>query len=215
MSTRFYFPRLTAPGATPAGFIGAWNNTALAVQNALLTAKEADAVLSASPLSTSSGQVRCAGQFTGPPLAAQTISGTVKAQFQTRKLSGAGSLTPRLLIAVVSNDGTVVRGTLLALGDYGPGTLYAASLTNRTIADGDALSALAVQAGDRLVIEIGSGASGASANAVFSIGASDAVGDLPEDETETGSLVPWIEFSADLAFPTANGAPNLLLLGVG
>ena len=87
-------------------------------------------------------------------------------------------------------------------------------ITNRVIADGDSVSAVVVQAGDRLVVEIGANDVNAG-NLQFRYGAPTG-SDLPEDETTTTDLTPWIEFSGTIGFQAAAaGAPNMLLLGVG
>jgi hypothetical protein len=108
-------------------------------------------------------------------------------------------------LKVVSNDGQTLRGTLLTLGSHGNQNLYVTPPTdpqNRLIADGDALTPVAVQLGDRLVLELGTEPSDEPLLSDFVcmyVGDSHA-GDLALDETSTADLDPWIQFSNDILF---------------
>lgn len=215
MATRLYLSNQAA-AISPA--FGGWSVTADAVRKALLSAKDAGDSNSTVPLVGPAGASALAVQFIGEPLSAQTISGTIKGQARFRNsLDNSGdNASTRLLIRVVSNDGSVVRGTLLSLGAYGPGSVLSSAFTNRILADGDALSSVDAQDGDRLVVEVGVG--GPSDDDLFvSIGAPLGTNDLPEDETTTTALVPWVEFSGNLVFQSDAGSSvsNLPLLGVG
>ena len=211
MATRFYLSRDQSAAVSPA--FGAWDVTTNALRRALLTAAAGGEALSnRSQLLSNNGLWF---QFVSDGLAAQTVSGTIKIQSRCRDIDTSGDVTTRLLAKVVSEDGGTLRGTLLALGNYGPATFVSASARNKTIADGDALSAVVAQAGDRLVIELGFN-NPSSDETTMSYGAPLATSDLPENETETGALLPWIELSANLVFAGGvNNAKNLLLLGVG
>lgn len=210
MPTRLYLERSAVAAVSPD--FGAWDRTTDATRRQLLASKTG-ASLSLLPAFTTVLGTVLRSQFVSEPLEAQTISGTVKS-YCVVALDIGLALTSRLLVKVVSGDGTVLRGTLLALDNYG-GAAFSSSSQNRIFADGDALSAVNVQAGDRLVVEIGAG--GVAGDEVFfQLGAPSGGTDLPEDETTT-SGVPWIEFSGTISFEggAAVTAPNLLLLGVG
>lgn len=213
MATRLYFHSTTVPGVSP-DFTADWEDISSALRRVLLSDKEVgDALANANSAGAGMALIR---QFVSSPIDAQTIDGTVKLYAMAREPSAIGDVTGRLTIKVVSGDGSTVRGTLLAFGDHSPGSFFHSSLRNKVFADGDALSAVVAQAGDRLVVEIG--ASNPSEGTIgFSFGAPSGTSDLPENETETGSLVPWIEFSDDIAFqPLASGVPGgMTLLGVG
>lgn len=144
-------------------------------------------------------------QFVSKPLTAQTISGTIKGQMQVAQ-SFADQHFDQVIasLRVVSNDGTVVRGTLLPLAAYGTTNNFNAGIPqNRFIFDGDTLSSLAILTGDRLVLEVGFRAITLPPDFgefVVMMCGDDAGADLPEDETTTTELNPWIELSQTLTF---------------
>jgi hypothetical protein len=143
-------------------------------------------------------------QYIFGPLAAQTISGTVKGQLIGLESNAAADGTPAIGIRVIAPDASTVRGTALAVtartldanNEY-PTTTAA----NRTLAASAALSSVSVTAGDYLVIEIGWRENSASANRSVTQTFGDVNGatDLPEDQTTTGTTSdPWIEFSGNI-----------------
>lgn len=211
MPTRLYLSRLTSAPVSPA-FAG-WEVNDSSTRLKLLAAKDAAESVGAIGFSSGATNGVCA-QFVSDGLQAQTINGTLKAYARCRDIDLGGVAFTNLYAAVVSADGSAVRGVLLALGSHGSGLPFA-GITNRAFADGDALSAVNAQAGDRLVVELG--ASDANGGLLqIRIGA-PLGSDLPEDETTITDLVPWVEFSGSIGFQSAsaNGAPNILLLGVG
>lgn len=149
-------------------------------------------------------------QGVSDPLAAQTITGTVKGQFRCQEnFAGNIDAEPQLKLYVVSNDGSSVRGVLL---DFDGATTpdaheYATALTNRSFPRGGvaAVSSVVCQAGDRIVSEVGSrktAVASASRTATLDFGDAGA-SDLPEDESTTTQLNPWLEFSQTLVFQSA------------
>jgi hypothetical protein len=140
-------------------------------------------------------------QYVSDSLPAQTISGNVKAQFQGLEAHANNNLFLCLKIFVVNQAGTVVTGTLLAITRTAVGE-YGTALINQTFPS-TALSSLAINENDRLVVEVGlAGNSGPASGGVqghngsLRWGCSAAGGDLPENNTDTGTtLRPWIEFS--------------------
>lgn len=200
MATRLYLATTNNSGITPA-FDGGWDTAAQAVRRDLYRAK--------SPLQSiavSSGADVDAGnaleiQFISPPLAAQTITGTVKAYFQPLDDRDVGDFLSYISIRVVSGDGGTVRGTLLSLGTYGGGSNYysGSTHTSRAIADGDSLGSVAASDGDRIIVEIGHQSDNSGGDpAYFRNGCPNSTSDLPENETQTTTGVPWIEFSQTL-----------------
>ena len=149
------------------------------------------------------------GQFISPPLQAQTISGTFKGQFFANETSLAYNLRAQVLVRVVSNDGSVERGVLYA-GDLetltgDPANEFAQSaFTNRKFPRGGAaaLSSVAVQDGDRLVVELGARKHSTTTIAVYLRLATDQATEAPEDETTTDYAAnsTWVEFSQDILF---------------
>ena len=143
-------------------------------------------------------------QFCTPTLkGAQTVSGFVKGQMRVRETDPACLMCRAVLIRVVSNDGLTERGTLLA--DF-PASLeseVATDSTNRHFPPNSALTQVACQDGDRIVVEVGYRAFNTAGGNLYSyiwLNNTAATADLPEDETTTDNLCSWIEFSQDLVF---------------
>lgn len=198
--SRFYFSQATAAPASPA--FGAWGNTGSALRKALLSEKDAGETLS--QLQASAANPGLWLQLVSPPLAAQTISGTFKVQARAKDVNGSGDMRCRMAIRAVSDDG-MSDLTVIAIGNYGPNTFVSATNRNKTFANGstsitdftvgdDVPVGPGVPLGSRLVIELGF--SNPSGDVIsLDYGAPSSASDLPENETETGALVPWIEFS--------------------
>ena len=202
MATRLYLPSTGAAAVSPA-YDAAWDVTTGADALACVLVK-----LSSAMGSQISGSLTEAGvndwglirQYVSAPLAAQTISGTVKSQARYLRSSGE-TIHDAISIRVCNNAGTSFTGTLLSLGSY-KNSDGSASLRNKMFADGDALSSLAVNAGDRLVIEYGAKRVGGDGTGTINFG-DDSGTDLPEDETTTAANNPWIEFSGTLVWASA------------
>lgn len=194
VATRFYLPSTGAAAVAPA-FSGDWGRTAEADRVAAVTTKISSSMTDKVVGSPSSFTYAVLGrQYVSAPLSAQTISGTVKSQVRAKDPDFEDHL--RLLIRVCSNDGSTFTGTLLALADHGTGASLTATLKNRAFASsGTALTSLAINSGDRLVIEYGV-FTGVLANASYLNCGDNSGTDLPEDETTTSAYNPWIEFSA-------------------
>jgi hypothetical protein len=149
------------------------------------------------------------GQFISEPIAAGTISGTVKGQLFARAASGLTDARAQIVIKVISNDGSTVRGTLLDFDTAALSSEFnisASVAVNRMFPRGGsvALSSVVAQAGDRLCIEVGHRNHGTNTGVVRITSGDDAspTTDLPEDETQdnSGTHVGWIEFSQDIGF---------------
>ena len=192
MATRFYLPSTGAAAVSPA--YGSWAddpNSRLALVRTKISSAMTDQ-------SASAGAGTCgARQYVSEPLAAQTISGTVKCYIRCRELDAGDNCTSRLLIRVCNNAGTAYTGTLLSLAHYGTSAEFNTSLRNIAFANGDTLSSLAINEGDRLVVELGNNNEGANETTRLNFGDNSGT-DLGENETETTANNPWIEFSADL-----------------
>jgi len=141
-------------------------------------------------------------QLISGPLQAQTINGTVKGQITAREGDAGADFCIAMVIKVVTALG-ITRGVLLS---YFPETItteLALLPTNRYCPPAaTALTELAVEEGDRLVIEIGFRAFNVSTSSLYAyltLG-DNAASDLPENETELEYLNPWIEFSDSLVW---------------
>lgn len=203
MATRLYFPSTTAADVTPAAN-GAWDYTSEALNRKLVKQTKSNTAIEIGTRigPWTAGQNALDRRYVSDPISGgKTISGTVKMQLKAREYAAQDNSTSRLEIYVVSNNGSTVRGTLLAIGQYGPATEYINNIThrNKTFADGDTLTSVAALDGDRIVVAVGhSDASGTTPEASCQFGDPTEDSDFPEDETQTSAGVGWIEFSMDI-----------------
>lgn len=205
MATRLYFPANTAAEVTPVAN-GAWGYTTEALNRKLVpTTKSNTALADGSQIGAwTSGQTALDRRYVSPPLdGAQTLSGTVACVLMAREFNNGDNTTSRMEIYVVNQAGDTVRGTALAIGQYGPATemLNNATLRNKRYADGDTLSSVSCSDGDRVVVCIGyTDAAGSTPEGQCKYGDPTAGTDLAENETNTTANPGWIEFSATLTF---------------
>jgi hypothetical protein len=122
-------------------------------------------------------------------------------QIRCREIGANDNQFLNVLIFVCDSAGTTIKETLFAQAQ-GP-TELAVTQTNRSFTG--TLTSADLETDDRIVVQIGtSGLPTAAAavdghNANMFWGCNASSGDLPENETETGSTFrPWIEFSANL-----------------
>lgn len=152
------------------------------------------------------------GQFISEPIGAQTISGTFSMVLPCFESVATNEMYLQVVIRVVSNNGSVVRGTLYA-GQTLTSTSatitaanyeFSAAATNTRMLSAVALSSVAAQEGDRIVVEVGArfctATSGISGTMMTNC-KEDAFDDLPlvNDFNDVNNyLRSWIEFSGDL-----------------
>lgn len=224
MARRFHYSATVDPDISPA-FAAEWERTDDAVRRVLSWPKGASALGNTSvvrevALDATPNTDALMVQFVGPPLAAQTIAGTVKGQVLVTENSAAADFRSQCVIRVVSADGSAVRGVLLA-GDLTEqstppdGEWNAVLFQNRPMPRGGAvaLNPVTVLNGDRPVVEWGHRThntnNAATRSGIARIGESGTA-DLPEDSTDTTeTLNPWIEFSADIRFLGKAARPPL------
>lgn len=215
MATRCYFPSTTAADVTPVAS-GSWGYTSEALNRKLVPTTKSDTAIAIGTQigAWTAGQNALDRRYVSAPLSgAQTVSGTVKMQLMAREYNNGDNSTSRMEIYVVHNDGQTVRGTCLAIGQYGPTSEYVNNAThrNKTFADGDSLTSVSASDGDRIVVAVGhSDATGATPEGSCKFGDPTATSDLPENETQTTDGVGWIEFSANLTFQTSTTFPQAL-----
>lgn len=220
--TRLYLSD-TSPPVSP-GYSANWNVTAQAEPlGMLLTPRDGNGTLSGTATGSGvSGEDVLHQAFVSNPLAAQTISGTIKGQILAREAAAGTNARAQIVVKVVSNDGSTVRGVL-----YGPDVAALSSefivttgaTENRMIPRGgaQAVSAVACQAGDRLMIEIGHRNDGINTGVVRMASEVGATLDLPEDETTgsaAGILAAWIELSHTLVWGNTHSG-TLTMSGAG
>lgn len=153
--------------------------------------------------------------FVLPPLyGSGTISGTVKGRMRCAEREGGANFNPAIALRLVSSTGTI-KATLLpptagsATGGAAPEAPVDAAmeaLTNRQLPYGSpkTLTPAAFVEGDRIQVEIGGrfmaadAAGGTYAARLASGVLLTGQADLPEDDSTTTDLLPWLEFSQDL-----------------
>jgi hypothetical protein len=211
--TRFYLPSSGAADVTPS-FDAGWFNTASADALKCVTARISSAMSNKNVSETNStaNQDWAMRMYVSDPIGAQTITGTVKGQIRALESGSAGDQRAQMLVKVVSNDGGTSRGTLLAFDTSALSNEFATSATNRKFpkgSSGSALSSVAAQNNDRIVIELGfrKGDTSSTNFAATLVFGDNSASDLPEDETTTTANNPWVEFSMTLAGPST-GNPN-------
>lgn len=154
-----------APAYTPATVRGAWDDTGGAVVRRGDPAKTGGGAIT----SVSRAETNATTEYdvllcrvVGPPMAAQTLSGTINVLLGVRESGVDANFHWHLHVYVTQGDSDVVRGTLV--NNYREAAGVNEWPTTATGIDFDdsgsppnevALSSLAVSAGDRLVVEIG------------------------------------------------------------
>lgn len=211
MATRLYFPETEAAPVTPPAPAGADWEHVNSLQRKLLQSADSSTLTTtaytpdaADHLVNGDAHHR---QYVSDPLEAQTLSGNVTAQMQCLEAHANNNLSLTIKILVCSNDGSSTVATLLAITR--DGSEVNTSLRNITF-NSVALSSYACSAGERLVIEIGLGGTPTAAggtqghNGSIRWGCDASSGDLPVDETQTGTTYrPWLEFSNTFTFQSS------------
>jgi hypothetical protein len=210
--TRFYFAATDTGVYPPAN--GTWDvGTAHAGSLVTAVTNTSFETFGVSGLYDQTNQYILLFELISAPLAVQTISGTVKSQVRAKATGDYVDMARAAIeIFVTDNEGTTVRGTLLAKGSYVATDMYDISERNKTYADADTLSEVTTQSGDRIVVKIGAYVTCGSGPewtepllwsmmAVYNrLGDPNSTNDMPENETETSDLLPWVEFSQTLVF---------------
>lgn len=171
------------------------------------TARLGDTLATVAAFTSTTGQDRCHRQWISRPMAAGNVfntSVTYKAYAQVLESAANDNIITRLGVRIVSEDGSTVRHTVLAVANYGNATEFNTALRNKIFADGDAgTGSYTTVDGDRLVVEWGhNDSAGASISASSRWGSTGTtIADLPENETSTSTTErPWFETSLDITF---------------
>lgn len=217
MATRLYFSRTASAVAPPAPSGTDWEHASGNAALKLLETPDSSALSIVSYLPDAADHHvdgdAFNGAFVSDALAAQTITGNVKAQLQTREPNAGNNVFLTLKVLVIAGDGSSVLSTLLAITRDDVET-SAVALTNRQFGS-TAMGSYACAAGDRVCIEVGLGGTPSAASGVnghnggIQFGCSASSGDLAEDDTETvATYRPWIEFANTLTFASASTEPG-------
>lgn len=223
MATRFYLPQSGTAPASPS-YDSSWESVVNAVRTPLVTTPTNTAVTTryTDKAAATEPYDSLAGQWVSEPLPAGAVAGTFTLTVGATESTGSRDAFLQCVVRVVSGDGSTVRGTL-----YSGQTATAESATttapNYEIALFSSkvrvltvtMSSVAAQAGDRLVVEVGTRACNANTynNSVqLNIGDGTSVSDLPATVDANGSTTdgrPWIEFSQDLFSAPSPGEVTL------
>lgn len=195
MPTRFYLSN-TAPSYTPSSPVhqGTWSNGAQTTAKALTgrpsgaTGTTAVQILA----TTANRSMLCLRGITEPAVAAGTISGTVQWVLGVLESNAALNAFFMVHIWVSAGNSTTVRGTLLNMSSGA--TEWPTSYAGRTEGN-KTLTSVAIQSGDRIIVELGYIASSSSSTytGTYRFGGTSAT-DLASGGTNTADP-GWIEFS--------------------
>lgn len=223
MSTRFYFsPRPANPTGNTITPSSGWEHATIGTipSTGALVADPLDQAVAVSQSNAQTAVTTAVnpadvllGQFVSDPLPAQTLSGTFSIVVQMMETTADDDGVLQVIIRVVSNDGLTVRGTAYAgvttttvsttttAANY---ELLTTGLTTRFL-EGVSLTNTTVQAGDRIVVEVGARSNAAAGAVQFwaNFFAREDCDDfeLVPDRIQTPGppfIRPWIEFSQDL-----------------
>jgi len=200
-ATRFYLPSTGAADVSPA-YSASWNDTSNADRLKCVTTKISSAMTNKSTGNTSATGHFLFRQYVSDPISAQTITGTVYGQVAGLEGHAGVNGFSDIIITIVSNDGSMVRGTLLAITS-GATEYLVGTAENRKTPVSTAVSVVTAEANDRIVIEVGGLKNGAKKKDIQLIFGDDNAGDLPVDETTQTANNPWVEFSQTIAFAGA------------
>ena len=218
MATRLYFSESEAAPVTPPAAGAEWEHNAGETRK-LLTAPDSSTLTTTAYAPDAVDHIADEDalyrQYVSDALEAQTLTGNVKAQLQCLEAHINNNLFLTMKILVISNDGTTVRDTLLAITRDTTTEIQVSPARNKNFPS-TSLGSYACAAGDRLCVEIGVGglpvavAGTQGHNASLRFGCDASSGDLPEDDGESGTTYrPWIEFDATFAFVTEGGVLSI------
>lgn len=195
MATRLYMPSSGTAAVSPA-YSSGWEDQSIASRLKCVKTKISSAMTTVSFTdSDDTDRDVLFRQYTSDPIAAQTIAAqTVKIQMRCAEVGQFRNMFLAWAVKVMSNDGSIERGVLVALQRDGLEATVT-TLTNRS--DSATSSQVVAQQGDRIVIEVGMGGDptlGSNHDSSLSIG-DDSGSDLPEDDTSTDAFNPWVEFA--------------------
>jgi hypothetical protein len=204
--TRFHLANHGAAPVSPA-YDSGWEQTGQA-DRVLLLAKArsevrdtlANSTTITVPITTTQ-DILCR-QFVSEPLPAVRIAlGTSGLNLVVRAFESAttANVTLAVVVKVVSNDGTVVRGTILSNFNNDTEFALSAAAATRRAGAGLATTAVSAQFGDRLVVEVGGHAAAPTAATSFNLRfGNSATSDFANSSGLTTDLNPWVELSQDI-----------------
>lgn len=208
MATRLYFPANNdLPGLSPtsnAGWDAGPHN-----RRRMSTIPVGDAMASITDVFNAGTGVAAARMVrmyvSAPMIAGQTINPqNIKAQIRASEGNAIDNMSLSFSVEIKGFNSTHKK-TMLSVTS-GP-TELATTLVNRVVSGTSASGSYATVSGDRLVVCIGVAGTqgGGTVNLTFRLGTS-AASDLPQDESSTSDLRPWVEFADTILF---NDPPSI------
>lgn len=199
MVTRFYLNDVAAP-YTPATLRGSWDQTASAVTKRIDPSRVGSASVTNIGLARTGGVPWKMLLYRGVsgPLGAQTIAGNFNVCIGMRETAATADAAYRFHIYVTQGDSDTPRGTLLS--GYTETAEFTTTALGQALASSQALSSLAISAGDRIVVEIGANYAATSSTASTVQLNYGGGRDAPDSVVggPGGTEASWIEFDTDL-----------------
>ena len=213
MATRLYGVANTAAPVSPA-FDSGWIDTTSAVRRGLSLTKAATTeTRSAVNVTSGAGNNALAFQLISDPLDAQTITGgTVTLMCRGRELATTDNVNKRWRVTkIISNDGSTVRAVMNSMQATSSTTELGTSLSGQIMANVAGTGTVNVQAGDRILVEVGYGLSSTGTSPQYDMVIGGNGTDHAVTEGDTTGTVAWIEFSQNLVFlpPEQQGSADL------
>lgn len=202
MATRFYFGGISSAAAPvspayDAGWDSSQSGRRLLYEKSTVSALVTGAQTNLSVVSGVTSNI-VALQCVSMPIPPQRLIGTFSLITLTSETNALNNSTLAAVAKVVSQDGTVIRGTLFSV--FGTDTEFPLSASAATrIINTQSITALTTQPGDRIVVELGitNTAPTASSSTAIGIGFS-ATSDYALTSGLTTTLNPWCEFSQNI-----------------
>lgn len=201
MATRFYLGLTATPPVSPS-FAAGWEQTGSAIRRKLFRKTTVSAAEGAAASDITNAitttQDYLHAQFVSDPIPAQYITGTFSLALKCREANAGVNATLAVVLTVVSQDGSTVRGTLFS--NFSQDTEFPLTASEAVrIVNAQAVTALASQPGDRLCLELGwnVNAPSVSSTAGMRIGFSGNT-DVPLTSGDTSANNPWCELSQNI-----------------
>jgi hypothetical protein len=225
MATRHYFPSSSTPPLATLARDTNWElptaSTNPSVARHLSLTTKANTALTTTTLTwpATATQQWCWWQFQTDTLASGysfTTSDTISMVVgKCAETTTSGDSHLAFSLRVVSGDGATVRGTLLLFHATSTEYPLVASAATRIHSARAFTSAIAAQAGDRLILEVGlHGLTPAAENVQMRIGDPSATADFALTAALTTDLCSWWEVSPTLTYgtPAVSGNPTMIVV---
>jgi hypothetical protein len=208
VATRFYSRATDLPPVTSVAY-QAWADTTQGVRRNLDLAKAAATETRSGTLSGATGNRAVAVQAISPPLQGdQTISGTFTLIVRARELAATDNINQRnYYLAVISNDGSTVRGALKTLSAAGVTTEYGTTLSGIQFTLNNTITSVNALDGDRIILEYGPGETSTGTTPQWEIILGGDGTDHTTTNGDTTGTVGWFELSTTLTFQSAAAIP--------